>query len=78
VFYFLFVFAGSDNLVNEVTENIKVMDLHTTISDKHVIEDLELQLAESVSKIKFQKRKLVDIEETRDCKIANMQVGSEG
>jgi hypothetical protein len=35
-------------------------------------------LAESVSKIKFQKRKLVDIEETRDRKIANMQVGSEG
>jgi hypothetical protein len=54
------------------------MDLQTTISDKHVIEDLELQLAESVSKIKFQKRKLVDIEETRDYKIANMQGDSEG
>jgi hypothetical protein len=54
------------------------MDLQTTISDKHVLEDLELQLAESVSKIKFQKRKLVDIEETRDCKIANMQVDTEG
>jgi hypothetical protein len=62
VFYFLFVFAGSDNLENEVTENIKVMDLQTTISDKHVIEDLELQLAESVGRISFQDK--VSEEET--------------
>jgi hypothetical protein len=75
---FFFLSAGSDNLVNEVTRNIKVMDLQTTVSNKHVLEDLEHQLAESVSKIKFQKRKLVHIEETRDGKIAKAQVDTEG
>jgi hypothetical protein len=54
------------------------MDLQTTVSDKHVSEDLELQLAESVSKIKFQKRKLVHIEETRDGKIERHKLTLKG
>jgi hypothetical protein len=54
------------------------MDMQTTIFDKHISEDLELQLAETISKLKFQNRKLVDIEETRDGKIAKVQDDTEG